>query len=629
MKKALAKALGPLSRLAQVQKIRIMLAVDALLIPLSLYVTVAVFENTFLISSQALHDWEIVPILVVIGVLCSYTLGLPRIQLNDYETAGLPRGAVLSAILAVSAFGLNELADGSIPPGAFLGFGVVMFMGLLMSRVTMRAMLIAVLTSQTPRMSILIYGAGRTGMQLAAALRHDHRVQPVAFIDDNPALRHMSVMGLPVLSPANLEETIRKKKIERVILAMPSLTSPRKLRMFRRLSPLGVEVQALPSFAQLVGAEALVEKLTPVNPEDFLERTQFEGALETAEHAYAGKSVLVTGAGGSIGSELCRHVLACKPAHLVLLDHSELALYNISAEIEAAPGNTKIHAVLGSVDNPGLCRKVLHAHDVDVVLHAAAYKHVPIVEQNPFVGLQNNVFGTKVLADAARAKGVERFLLVSTDKAVRPRNVMGASKRLAELVIQDMAARSTTTLFSMVRFGNVLGSSGSVIPLFEQQIANGGPVTLTDRSVTRYFMTIPEATRLVLISCALARGGDVFVLDMGKPVEIRKLAQQMITSAGYTVRDETNPDGDIEICVTGLRPGEKLHEELLIGDERVTTAHPKIMRALEQGLSEIEVATALRELRAAIEANDGDAVSATLSRWVEGAQHPIRVTTGA
>lgn len=629
MKKALAKALGPLSRLSQMQKIWLMLAVDAMLIPIAMYVTIAGFENTLILSREAWRHWEIIPILIVVGVLSSYTLGLPRIQLNDYEATGIPRGAALSTILAVSAYGLNQLAEGILPAPAFVGFGIILFIGLLVSRLTMRAILIAILTSQRPRAPILIYGAGRTGMQLAAALRHDHQVQPVAFVDDNPALRHMSVLGLPVLSASNLEDTIKTRKIERVILAMPSLSPPRKQRMSRRLTRLGVDVQALPSFAQLVGAEALVEKLAPVNPMDFLERSQFEGAHEVAEHTYAGRSVLITGAGGSIGSELCRHVLACKPRRLVILDHSELALYNIHSELEANANGTEICAVLGSVDNANLCIDTLKRHNIQVVFHAAAYKHVPIVEENPMVGLQNNVFGTKTLADAARAVGVQRFLLVSTDKAVRPRNVMGASKRLAELVIRDLASRSPGTLFSMVRFGNVLGSSGSVIPLFEQQIANGGPVTLTDESVTRYFMTIPEAARLLLISCSLARGGDVFVLDMGRPVEIKKLACRMIEAAGYTVRDADNPDGDIEIHITGLRPGEKLHEELLIGDERVTTAHPKIMRALEDGLSEIEVATALKDLKNAIEANDGDAVTALLSRWVEGAQEPIRVKTGA
>ncbi|MCA8882439.1 MAG: polysaccharide biosynthesis protein [Rhodobacteraceae bacterium] len=628
LKNALAKALRPLSRLSQVQKIGMMLVVDSLLIPLSLYLSVAGLENSLAISQAFLGDWEIVPLLVVIGALSAYTLGLPRIQLNDYETAGMPRAAVLSGILAVSAFGLNALADGPVPASAFIGFGALMFLGMLLARVTMRAILIAVLTSQTRRVLILIYGAGRTGMQLAAALRHDDRVQPVAFVDDNPALRRMTVSGLPVLSPAHLEKTVTDKGIERVILAMPSLSTPRKLRMFRRLAPLGVEVQALPSFAQLVGAEALVEKLAPVNPADFLDRVQFDGAIESAAHVYCGKSVLVTGAGGSIGSELCRQVLSCKPKRLVLMDHSELALYNIIAELDAAQPETEIRPVLGSVDDARLCANVLARNEVQIVLHAAAYKHVPIVEENPLVGLRNNVFGTKVLADAARAARVERFLLVSTDKAVRPRNVMGASKRLAEMVVQDLAARDSGTLFSMVRFGNVLGSSGSVIPLFEQQIANGGPVTLTDVAVTRFFMTIPEAGRLVLLSGALARGGDVFVLDMGEPVSIHKLAVQMIEAAGFTVRDAANPSGDIEIKITGLRPGEKLHEELLIGGEHLTTHHPKILRALESGLSEIEIATALRELRLAIEANDCDAAHAVLSRWVEGAMDPVSVNMG-
>lgn len=617
------QAFSLVTNLTRGQKHIILLASDVLLVPVALFIALAAHSNSVTLTPGILEDWELAPILMGLGVLVSYTLGLPRIQLNDYEAAGLPLGAVYSASLAVAAMGLNNLADGVAAWSSFFTFGLILFFALLTARVTMRAMLLKILHTQSPRTPVLIYGAGRTGMQLATALRHDPQILPVAFIDDNPAMRRLNVVGLPVLPPTKLEETIQSRRIQRVLLAMPNLPAPQKLRLSRRLAPLGVEVQALPSFAQLVGEEELVEKLSSVNPSDFLARTPFEDDLATAMPIFGGKTVLVSGAGGSIGSELCRQLLSCQPARIVLLENCEFALYSVTSELESLTSGIEIRPILGSVCNARVCRQLFAEENIDVVLHAAAFKHVPLVEENPLAGLDNNVFGTKTLAEAARDAGVGQFMLISTDKAVRPTNVMGASKRMAELIIQDLASRSSHTLFSMVRFGNVLGSSGSVIPLFEQQINNGGPVTLTHADVTRYFMTIPEAARLVLISCGLARGADVFVLDMGKPVPIRKLAEQMIEASGYSVRDEANPNGDIEILITGLRLGEKLHEELLISQDRLTTVHPKITRALEEGLSEIEVANAVRDLRNAIDSSDTFGARDVLARWVEGKMEPV------
>ncbi|NIY97344.1 polysaccharide biosynthesis protein, partial [Salipiger sp. HF18] len=361
----------------------------------------------------------------------------------------------------------------------------------------------------------------------------------------------------------------------------------------------------------------LKKRVSPVSLDDLLGRNRLEAELPGVSHAYSGRRILVTGAGGSIGSELCRQLIACKPDCVVLVDHSELGLYNIDKELRDIAHGMTIVPILGSVLNEQLMAEIMQEHRIEVVLHAAAYKHLPLVECNVLSGLNNNVIGTKVLADIAREAGVERFILVSSDKAVRPTNVMGASKRLAELVVQDLATRSAGTRFSMVRFGNVLGSSGSVIPLFEEQIARGGPVTLTDPKVTRYFMTVSEAARLVLLAGSFARGGDVFVLDMGDPVPIKKLARQMIEGAGYTVRDAKHPDGDIEIEITGLRRGEKLHEELLISPDMLTTPHHKILRAQESYLSEFEIATALKDLRSAIAGLDEDMARSVIARWVE------------
>ncbi len=379
-----------------------------------------------------------------------------------------------------------------------------------------------------------------------------------------------------------------------------------------------------------VGEAELVEKLAPIAPGRFLGREQLDAQIRAADTRYAGRSMLVSGAGGSVGAELCRQLLARRPERLVLYELNELALYNIETELDLLAGHgTDIVPILGSVGDERTIRRTLREHAIDVVFHAAAYKHVPLVEANPLAGLANNVLGTATLAREAQEAGVERFILVSSDKAVRPTNVMGASKRLAELVVQDLAARSFSTVFAMVRFGNVLGSSGSVVPLFRDQIARGGPVTLTHPQVSRYFMTVQEAVGLVLQAGSFARGGEVFVLDMGEPVPIARLARQMVEASGRTVRDAANPGGDIEIRVTGLRPGEKLHEELLIGAGFLTTAHGKIFAAREACLSEIEVAAALRALRAAVEEGDVAAARAVIARWVEGYTPPQQASEGS
>ena len=480
----------------------------------------------------------------------------------------------------------------------------------------------AIYSRGKPVRPVLIYGAGTTGTQLAKALKAHDSIEPIAFIDDNPSLQGIRVSGLQVFPPSQLNEIITKRSVSRVLLAMPSASQPKQAQIVRRLQKLGLEVQALPSFAQLVGEEDLFDKLTPVEPNAFLGRNRRDIPLGDAFAAYVERSVMVTGAGGSIGSELCRQVLTCRPTRLVLFELSELALYTIEQEVaqilETADFKVEVVPVLGSITDARLVRQTLRDQEVQVVLHAAAYKHVPLVEANPLTGLANNVFGTQTLAQESIQAGIERFILVSSDKAVRPTNVMGASKRLAELVVQDLAMRSEETILAMVRFGNVLGSSGSVIPLFHDQITRGGPVTVSDPNVMRFFMTIREAVTLVLKAGAAAEGGEVFVLDMGKPVPILQLARQVIESAGHTVRDKDTPDGDIEIEIIGLRPGEKLCEELTLTDDLVGTKYQKISCAREATLSEIEVASAIRSLQQGIEASDVSATRAVLAKWVEG-----------
>ncbi|MFD1195036.1 polysaccharide biosynthesis protein [Seohaeicola saemankumensis] len=564
----------------------------------------------------------LVPHLVAVTVLtCCMTvyLGLDRVKLNAYQLPSLVNSSSIGMALGAAAMLVDQLTGSMLPFGVFPVLSMVFLIVTLGSRLIMKAILLQIYKQQTSRKRVLIYGAGQTGQQLAAALATDIEVQTVAFIDDNPTLQSLMIGGLMVHSPADIPHLVRSKAIDTIVLAMPSVSHSILRHIADRLKGSGCEVHVLPSFADLVRPGALARQVPALRLSDLLGRSRMEDELPGVRDTYTGRNILITGAGGSIGSEICRQLLSAKPASLILLDHSELSLYRITRELTEISGAIRIVPILGSVCEASLVRHTIATHQINVILHAAAYKHVPLVEINGIEGLRNNVLGTKVLADAARAAHVERFTLISTDKAVRPVGLMGCSKRLAELIVQDLATRSVTTRFSIVRFGNVMGSSGSVIPLFQEQIARGGPVTLTHDDVTRYFMTLSEAVRLVLGAGAFSRGGDVFVLDMGAPVPIRKVARQMIEASGHTVRDADNPEGDIEIVVTGLRPGEKLHEELLIGSDMLTTPHPKILRAQESHLSQIEMASLLQGLRIGIETRDMDSTTALLRRWVERA----------
>ena len=624
-------------RLTRRGKQIILLLIDVILPPLALLVSLLLMHKGLgMLSQVPALKLYVLPGLAVLGGIVSYQLGLPRIQLKSYETAAMMRTGVYAAIMTVITTVLLVFFVPSFPLVGVVTYGLLLLIGAASLRVALLGTLLWVLRQGQPKHRVLIYGAGTTGVQLAAALRSHERITPVAFIDDNVALQSTMVAGLRVLPSSNLKRVAERYMAQRVILAMPSVSPPKIARLTRNLREMGFKVQSLPSFSQLVGTEELIDRLAPVTAGQFLGREQVDQGLARASEAYSGKSVLVSGAGGSVGSELCRQLLRYKPARIVLYEVSEVALYNVDRELaeQAARAEVELVAVLGSVTDSRLTRMVMQNYGINVVFHAAAYKHVPLVEHNPIAGLANNVLGTRTITEAAHEAGVDRFIMISTDKAVRPTNVMGASKRLAELVVQDMAKRSRGTVFSMVRFGNVLGSSGSVIPLFKEQIARGGPVTLTHEDVTRFFMTISEAAQLVLLAGSFSdhetsRGGDVFLLDMGKPVRIRELAVQMIQAAGYSVRDFDHPDGDIEILVTGLRPGEKLHEELLIGEGQLTTPHSKILRAREESLSEIEMASALRALRTAVATGDAEAARGVIRLWVSGYQAPAEATVEA
>jgi len=466
------------------------------------------------------------------------------------------------------------------------------------------------------RESVIIYGAGSGGAQLVTALTGGDDYLPVAIVDDKSEKHGRRIHGLTVHSPDRMEQLVLETGASRVLLAMPSSSRRRRRQVLRRLSEFPVRVQTMPDIKDIVSGKARVDDIKDVDVEDLLGRNPVPPNLKLLDQCIREKVVLVTGAGGSIGSELCRQILRLKPARLVLFELSEVALYTIERKVRRLALKKNIDcdivALLGSVHHEHRVREVMNSFDVQTVYHAAAYKHVPIVEQNLFEGIHNNVFGTLYTARAAIDAGVESFVLISTDKAVNPTNVMGATKRLAELILQALNASSESTKLSMVRFGNVLESSGSVVPLFKEQIKSGGPVTVTHRDIIRYFMTIPEAAQLVIQAGSMAEGGDVFVLDMGEPVKILDLAHRMINLMGMTVRDAEHPDGDIEIEFVGLRPAEKLFEELLIGSNVTGTEHPRILRADEDCLSMPTLIKLLDELKQASQDLDYEKARTTL-----------------
>jgi FlaA1/EpsC-like NDP-sugar epimerase len=493
---------------------------------------------------------------------------------------------------------------------------------------------------------VLVYGAGDAGRQLVRAMTNSQEMRVVGFLDDDECIHGHVLNGQAIYDPKDLGELVLSLGVTHVLLALPTISRSRRNEILNTLAPFKVAVRTLPSLNDLAQGKVNVSDLRDLDIDDLLGREPVQPTGLLLNLNTHGKTVLVTGGGGSIGSELCRQILRTSPKQLLLVEMSEFALYQIHQELQADPTSAQVELVplLASVCDEVRMHEIMDTWKPHTVYHAAAYKHVPLVEHNPAEGVRNNVWGTRVCAQASQRNGVRNFVLISTDKAVRPTNIMGASKRLAEMVLQALAdgspryarddnanvtansipvtasAAKSTTTFSMVRFGNVLGSSGSVVPLFREQIKNGGPITLTHADITRYFMTIPEAAQLVIQAGAMGLGGDVFVLDMGEPVKIIDLARRMVELSGLTVRDEADPSGDIELSVTGLRPGEKLYEELLIGDNPKPTQHPRIMKAHEQFLSWPELSQRLNALQLAIGVNDVPAIRGLLQQLVSGYQ---------
>lgn len=610
-----------LTTLSRRQKRLIYLVGDVACVPISLYLAFCLRFGTALPLAQVAEALPLFALLTVLSPFVFVALRLPWIKLATLDSTAFLRVVGAAGVLAVLAMVASYLLQSGPPRSVPMIFAVVLMV------LTLALRNIGVLVLYQGRhlgVPVAIYGAGDAGLQLALALRQSREVEPVVFIDDNPALHGLIVSGLKVCPLSDLKVMAESEQVQRVLVAMPSLSVAKRDALLARLTDLPCEVQVLPSYVDLISGKS--SELRTVSPDELLGRDKVDLHIPEIAKTYAGRTVMVTGAGGSIGSELCRQLMECRPARVVLFEQSEFALYEIDRELRvlADAAGIAVTTRLGSVTNAPRVANVMADENVEIVLHAAAYKHVPLVEDNELEGARNNVLGTRIVAEAAMAQGVERFILVSTDKAVRPTNIMGATKRMAELVIQDLQTRSTTTRFAMVRFGNVLGSSGSVLPLFQKQIRAGGPVTVTHQDVTRFFMTIPEAARLVLLAGSYATGGDVFVLDMGQPMKIVDIAHRMIEMSGAQVRSDTSSNG-IEVQITGLRPGEKLYEELLIDDDSlVATPHEKILCAEEDRLSQIEVAAMLNELQKALTAGDADALRACVKGFVQGYHIPVQ-----
>ena len=585
----------------------IMMLADGLMIPFALWSAFALRLGS--ISFDMSPYWWLFIATPVISIPIFMRLGLYRAvvrYMGPQAAFAVLKGVTFVTLALIVATFLYRIPG--IPRSVIGIFWLIAVLYVGGSRFLIRAYFHWLIKTYLERQLVAIYGAGSAGVQLASALTSGVEYLPVAFIDDSRSAQGSVINGIQVYSPDDLGQVVNNLKIKQVLLAVPSISRAQRQAILEKLEHLPLYVRTVPSMPDLVSGKVTLDQIQDVDLEDLLGRDAVPPNEDLLARAIQNKNVMVTGAAGSIGSELCRQILTAKPRRLLLFEISEYGLYNIEKEIKAFMEEkklkTEVISMLGSVQDGGLVEKALTHFKVDVVFHAAAYKHVPLVEHNIVAGVRNNVFGTLMMAKAAAKARVKSFVLISTDKAVWPTNVMGATKRLAELILQGLADEFKDTCFSMVRFGNVLGSSGSVVPLFRKQINDGGPITVTHPEVSRYFMTITEAAQLVIQSTSIAEGGDVLVLDMGEHVSILELAHKMVHLMGLEVRDEENPHGDIDIKFTGLRPGEKLREELLIGDNLIGTEHSKILRAEEIKMSWEEVSIILSQLNKACDEFD-------------------------
>nr|WP_218950109.1 nucleoside-diphosphate sugar epimerase/dehydratase [Acinetobacter sp. YH12123] len=593
-----------------------MVLMDICVLPLMMWLAYAIrLARPNVQVMQGLDAWYIY--VGILGIAIFALLGIYRAIVRSFNEDYLLRILIGTFIQIVALYTIKKLNVAFIPMSIPLMYGFMLFSYMWWSRAVIRYATLKTFAKKQSRKRVAIYGAGLAGQQIAAALNRSDDYLPVCFIDDKRSLHGQSLSGLKIYSPKKAQAKLGKFGIEEVLLAMPSVGRTRKKEIIESFDSADVKIMELPGVTQLVDGQVQVSDIREVDIIDLLGRDPVPPKAELLEKNIKNKVVMVTGAGGSIGSELCRQIVKYQPKMLVLFEMSEFALYSIDRELQAS--DIQIIPVLGSVTNQQKLERIIQEYKVQTVYHAAAYKHVPLVEANPFEGIYNTSIGTARSVEAAVKQGVETFVLISTDKAVRPTNVMGASKRMAELYCQGLASTNPKTQISIVRFGNVLGSSGSVVPLFKKQIAQGGPVTVTHPEVTRYFMTIPEAAQLVIQAGAMGTGGDVFLLDMGEPVKIVDLAKQMIRLSGFRAIDE-NGVGDIDIQFTGLRPGEKLYEELLIDADNVEkTDHERILKSYENYYQNTEIHNVFLEIiNMCIHTNDISKLVKILEQYVDG-----------
>ncbi|WP_374079953.1 polysaccharide biosynthesis protein [Bdellovibrio bacteriovorus] len=597
-------------------KIFIMLICDVVLLPLAFYSAIALRLGTFFPDVTSFY-WLFI-LLPFLTVPIFIRVGLYRAvirYMDDRIIATVFYGVSLSVLLLLAAVVMGQVAG--VPRSSIVIYWITAIAYIASSRFVARGVLRTLEHHEKHRQRVAIYGAGRSGLQTALALMSGPEFSPIAFFDDNSELQGTSVAGIRVFDPSDALEIMAAEGCHQLLIAMPSATRNRRKEIISKFEGKNILLKTLPGMGELVDGRVRIEDIREVGVEDLLGRDPVPPYKDLIASCIRDRAVLITGAGGSIGSELCRQIAQNAPQFVVLFEQSEYALYRIEQDLQKHYPYLKIHSVLGDVLNRDQLLNVIRDFNVSTVYHAAAYKHVPLVENNIISGVRNNVLGTWNAASASIEGGVENFVLISTDKAVRPTNIMGASKRLAELVLQAIAKHGAgKTRVTMVRFGNVLGSSGSVVPLFKEQIKAGGPITVTHPQVTRYFMTIPEAAQLVLQAGAMGKGGDVFVLDMGEPVKITDLAKKMIELSGLEVRDPSTGHGDIAIEFVGLRPGEKLYEELLIGENVESTHHPRIMRAVEGMIEASILFPKLEAMNQAFTRGDAEFVKTTLKELV-------------
>lgn len=605
-----------LARLSPSNKMLVMVGADALALPACMVLAFALRMGSLESALETALSVQIGMALLALPVIA--VAGLYRTVVRYIDIGVLTVAGVALAAVVLLVYGAAVLLQVQmLPRSALLIFWFIAFAYVITSRFFARTLLRrSVGANYQGRVGTAIYGAGDAGVQLAQAMKFSTEYRAVCYIDDNRDRQAQNIGGLRVYAPQDLEEAVLRHSVAQIVVAIPSASASQKRAIIARVEALGLPVKILPGLVEMVAGGAAVADIRQVDVADLLGRDPVTPDPNLYARTIAGKVVLVTGAGGSIGGELCRQILSQRPQRLVLVDHSEFALYTIEHELQALAQGTPLVVRLGSVLDGALLAEVMTHEGVQTVFHAAAYKHVPLVEANAAQGLRNNVFGTLSVARAAHQAKVEACVLVSTDKAVRPTNVMGASKRIAELIFQAAALRGTDTIFSIVRFGNVLGSSGSVVPLFRRQIRDGGPITITHPDIIRYFMLIPEAAQLVIQAGAMARGGEVFVLDMGEPVRIADLARSMIRLSGLRERTASEPDGDIEVRVVGMRPGEKLFEELLIGNDVIASQHPRIRCARERHIEPTLLDKMLEALRQACDSGDAAALQRQLRNLV-------------